>query len=178
MNDINIIKKLLENAGLRVLDIDDAYIYIEDPSCIMRSFESFMELAWLVLALLTGGLVLGWGISMIRGAKNDIKENFKNLILILGILTAVGPILNVIYHGDLFGAGCAKNAVPLNEVHELISTRAGSYARDSELYEDIDIYDTGPVDSESISLPDGNNAEQKLDYIMQWEPPTEYESVQ
>ena len=77
MNDIDAIRKMLENVGLHVRGIDANFIYIEDPACILRGFENFLHYAWMVLGLFTAGLIIGWGISMIRGAKNDIKENLK-----------------------------------------------------------------------------------------------------
>ena len=145
-----------------MLNIDDSFIYLEDPSCVLRSFQTFLEYAWMVLALFTCGLIMGWGISMIRGAKNDVKQNFINLILIFGILSAAGPILNMIYGGDLFGAGCAQVKVPLSDVNEVLAARAAASGNGVELYEDIDIYDTGPVYN---AEPDDSAAMAALDYI-------------
>lgn len=170
MNNITHIQRLLENAGLRVLGVDDSFIYLEDPSCVLRSFQDFLEYAWLVLALLTGGLILGWGISMIRGAKNDIKQNFRNLILIFGILTAVGPILNIIYGGDLFGAGCQQVKVPLTEVNEVLAARAIGSGNDPTLYEDIDIYDSGRV---LDAMPDESAIDAALDTLDSLDLPDE-----
>lgn len=162
MNNIEHIRKLLESAGLRVIGIDDTFFYLEDPSCVLRSFQTFLEYAWAVLALFTGGLIIGWGVSMIRGAKNDIKQNFRNLILIFGILSAAGPILNVIYGGDLFGAGCQVIQVPLADVNEVLAARAASVGSSAELYEDIDIYDTGPV---LVGEPDSSAANAAIEYL-------------
>lgn len=173
MNNIDHIRKLFENAGLRLIDVDDSFFYLEDPSCVLRSFQTFLEYAWAVLALFTGGLIIGWGISMIRGAKNDIKQNFRNLILIFGILSAAGPILNVIYGGDLFGAGCEQFQVPLEEVNEILAARAESSGAGPELYEDIDIYDTGPV---FTGDPDSTAAVAAIEYLDSWEIPAEEET--
>lgn len=143
MNDIDTIRKMLENVGLHVRGIDANFIYIEDPACILRGFENFLHYAWMVLGLFTAGLVIGWGISMIRGAKNDIKENFKTLILIFGILTAVWPILNVIYGGDLLGMGCKTTRISVDGVNEILAARVAARGTNAMLYEDIDIYDSG-----------------------------------
>lgn len=169
MNNVNHIQRILENAGLNVRGIDDSFIYLEDPSCIMRAFQTFMEYAWIVLGLITGGLIIGWGISMIRGAKNDIKQNFKNLILIFGILTASGPILNVIYGGDLFGAGCKEVKVPLSDINEILATRASGSG--AELYEDIDIHDSGPVITRVGTTFSDDEIEANVQYLLDWTPP-------
>ena len=168
MNNVEHIQRILENAGFRVLDIDDSFFYLEDPSCVLRSFQTFLEYAWMVLALFTGSLIIGWGISMIRGAKNDIIKNFRNLILIFGILTAAGPILNVIYGGDLIGHGCKQVKVPLNEVNEVLAASVSSSGTGVELYEDIDIYDSGPV---FVGTPDERAAVAAIEYLDSWEIP-------
>ncbi len=135
---------MLERSGLRVNGIDDGFVYLEDPSCILRGFETFLGYAWDILLLITAFLIMGWGISMIRGAKNDIINNMKNLILIFSILTALPLILNVIYGGDLIGAGCKTLKVSVSEVNEILATKVQTKSLDASLYEDIDIYDSGP----------------------------------
>ena len=144
MNSAYDVVKMLERAGLHVNGADNEFVYIEDPGCVLRAFQDFLENAWIVLAFVTVILIMMWGISMISGAKNDIKNNFKNIVLILGILTAVGPILNVIYGGDLFGATCGEIKVNMNEVNNILATRVGP-TDNKNLYEDIDIYDSGSV---------------------------------
>ena len=148
MNNITQIQKILERAGLRVTGIDDGFIYLEDPSCILRGFETFLGYAWDVLLLITVFLIMGWAISMIRGAKNDIINNMKNLILIFGIFTVIPLILNVVYGGDLIGRTCKTLKVPVSEVNEILAARAQTKSLDASLYEDIDIYDSGPTSSE------------------------------
>ena len=148
MNNITQIQKILERAGLRVNGIEDNFIYLEDPSCILRGFETFLGYAWDVLLLITIFLIMGWAISMIRGAKNDIINNMKNLILIFGIFTAIPLILNLVYGGDLIGRACKTLKVPVSEVNEILAARAQTKSLDASLYEDIDIYDSGPTNSE------------------------------
>ena len=144
MDAITQIQKILARSGLRVQSIDDNFIYLEDPSCVLRGFETFLGYAWDILMLITVFLIIGWGISMIRGAKNDIINNMKNLILIFGILTVLPVILNLVYGGDLIGAGCKTLKVPVAAVNEILATRAQTESLDASLYEDIDIYDSGP----------------------------------
>lgn len=145
MNEIYTIVRLLENAGLRVQGADDGFIYLEDPSCVLRAFENFLDYAWMAIAVVTAGLIIGWGISMIRGAKNALTENFKTLILIFGILSAMWPILNVVSGGNLPSAVCKTIKVSISNVNEILATKPKNANSASAFYEDIDIYDSGPI---------------------------------
>ena len=169
MNDIDTIRKRLENVGLHVRGIDANFIYIEDPACILRGFENFLYYAWMVLGLFTAGLIIGWGISMIRGAKNDIKENFKTLVLIFGILTAVWPILNLLYGGDLLGMGCKTTRISVSGVNEILAARVRAHGTDSMLYEDIDIYDSGTGAMPKYEMPELEEFPDLSD-LMNWTP--------
>lgn len=135
---------MLERSGLRVTGIEDNFIYLEDPSCILRGFETFLGYSWDALLLITVFLIIGWAISLIRGAKNDIINNMKNLVLIFGILTVLPLILNMVYGGDLIGRGCKTLKVSVGEVNEILAAKAETKSLDASLYEDIDIYDSGP----------------------------------
>lgn len=138
--------RLLSNAGFRVLGTDGANLYIEDPSCILRSFQTFTEYAWIILTFITGMLIFGWAISMIRGAKNNIFINLRNLTIMFGTLAAAGAILNMIYSGDLFARGCQTVAVDINTVNEMLDMRQKKMSpQQTDLYESIDIYDSGVV---------------------------------
>lgn len=145
MNNIDNIKRILTNAGLVVQDIDDGFIYLEDPSCIMRGFETFLDYAWYVLFGITAFLIMGWGFSMIRGAKNDIINNIKSLVLVFGIVSAIWPIMNVVAGGDLIGMTCKTLKVSVGEINDILATKTGTNSLDASLYEDIDIYDSGPT---------------------------------
>ena len=169
MNDIDTIRKMLENVGLHVHGVDANFIYIEDPACILRGFENFLYYAWMVLGLFTAGLIIGWGISMIRGAKNDIKENFKTLVLIFGILTAVWPILNVIYGGDLLGMGCKTTRISVDGVNEILAAKVAARGTNSMLYEDIDIYDSGSGIFPKYEMPELEEFPDLSD-LMNWMP--------
>lgn len=160
---------MLENVGLHVRGIDANFIYIEDPSCILRGFENFLHYAWMVLGLFTAGLVIGWGISMIRGAKNDIKENFKTLVLIFGILTAVWPILNLLYGGDLLGIGCKTMRISVDGVNEILAARVAARGTNAMLYEDIDIYDSGSGLFPTYEMPEFEDFPDLSD-LMNWTP--------
>lgn len=149
MDQIAIIKRLLENTGLHVYGVSDGNIIIEDPACITRGFEQFFNDAWIALTAITGFMIMIWGIVKIRGAKFSEMNYFKSLVMIFMVLSVMFPILNLIYGGDLFGMGCKKIPVSLDEVKTLLAARADGNV-DVTQYEDIDIYDSGPVYDASV----------------------------
>jgi len=140
----DVIQRLLTNSGFRVLGVNGDAINIEDPSCILRSFETFTEYAWLIISLLTALMLTGWAISMIRGAKNDIFTNLRNLILIFGILGAAGPIVNAIWGDDLFARGCRQITVSATEIAKILDARDAQMSQPGDgIYEELYIEDSG-----------------------------------
>ena len=122
MNTSQIIS-LLRNSGFRVLGADGDFLLLEDPSCFLRSLSDFMDIAWMVLAFVTGVMLFGWAIAMIRGAKGDWMVNLRNLMLIFGILTATKPMINLVYGDDLFVQACNIIMVPISEVQKTLAAR-------------------------------------------------------
>ena len=142
--NIETIVRLLKNSGINVIGADSTSVYIEDPSCILRGFENFIEYAWIIITAVTGVLLFGWAVSMIRGAKNDIFTNLRNLIIMFATLSAAIPIVNVIWGDDLFARGCETVVVPMDDLNTLIEARNKKLKNASgDLYEDLDIYDSG-----------------------------------
>ena len=140
--EIETIFRLLKNSGFNVLGADGANIYLEDPSCIARSFQTFVDYAWVIISVLTAFLLLGWGISMIRGSKHDVFMKLRNLILILGVLSVAGPVINTIYGDDLFARGCRTITVKKTELKRLLDARKATLRPEqTDLYEDIQISD-------------------------------------
>ncbi len=140
--------RLLQNSGFHNLRADSEFIYMENPSCILRSFETFLEYAWFIITVLTGVLLFGWAISMIRGAKYDnIFINMRNLILIFGGLSLTMPVINMLYGDDLFARGCGTIAVSMDEVQKLLDSRNAKLKKydHNQLYEDLIIQDSGIV---------------------------------
>ena len=116
------ILRLLENSGFRGLGFDGANIFMEDPSCVMRSIGDFIDLAWLGLYFVVGLFLFGWAISIIRGGKAaNFFENTKNLVLILGILAAAKPIASFIYGKDLWSGMCKTITVPVSEIQRVVA---------------------------------------------------------
>ena len=150
MNTSEIVR-LLQNSGIRVLGADSLSVYIEDPSCILRGFQTFLEYAWIIITCITAFLLVGWAISMIRGAKNDILINIRNLFLMFAALSLVGPILNVVYNGDIFGAGCKTINISNSELNTLLEARHKKLSKHTgDLYEDFQIYDSAATQSVTI----------------------------
>lgn len=142
--DTSAILTLLKNSGFHTLGADRTFIYLEDPSCILRSFEIFIRYAWAAITVITAFLLMGWAISMIRGIKNDITYNLRSLVLIFGILSAAVPIINTIYGSELFAKGCRTIKVPIAEVDKLLQARNLKLKKNNheDSYEYMDIYDS------------------------------------
>ena len=138
------IVRLLQNSGINVLGADSSSVYIEDPSCILRSFETFIEYAWIIITAVTGVLLFGWAVSMIRGAQNDLITNLRNLLIMFATLSCVIPIVNMIWGDNLFAIGCETITVSLGDLNTLLDARNAKLKNASDdLYEDLDIYDSG-----------------------------------
>ena len=185
MNTDTIIR-LLENSGFHELRVDGTQILLEDPSCVLRSFQTFAEFAWVAITVATGLMLTGWAISMIRGGKNDIFNNLKNLILVLGGISAVGAIVNFIYGRDIFAIGCKTVSIPIEEVNKMLDARKQKLGKDStDLYEQLDIYDTGPTEvatvqndteTEEVKLGDVLTELEKYETPQTPQQPTEQQS--
>ncbi len=148
------IVRLLKNSGIHVLGADSTSIYIEDPSCILRGFETFIEYAWTIITIVTAVLLFGWAISMIRGAKNDIATNIRNLFLMFATLSLAGPIINVIYGGDVFGAGCKTIAVSIDDLNKLLDAQHRTFSHPTDnLPPDSQIYNSDAI--QSVHIADG-----------------------
>ncbi len=149
----DIILRMLQNSGFHILGTDETYLYLEDPSCILRSFETFIEYAWIIIVCITAMFLFGWAISMIRGAKTDYFTNLRNLIIMFGTLSAVIPIVNLIWGDDLFARGCRTIRVSIAELNEILDARNLELSEYDEfnLYENLEISDSGAIYDVSLS---------------------------
>lgn len=142
--DVSTIVRLLKNAGLNAKpDATQTYLLLEDPSCIMRSFQTFLEYAWVIVSLIAAILLFGWAISKIRGANTDIVTNIRNLLIMFGVLSATGPIVNIIYGDDLMARTCNTVKIPLDDVQKMLLLRKSQLGQNDGLFEEIDIFDSG-----------------------------------
>lgn len=142
--ELSEIVRRLVNSGVRVLGTDSTNIYIEDPGCILRGFESFIGYAWTIICVIAGFALLAWALALIRGVATPIATNLRNLVIIFGVLALVKPIVNTIWQGDLFGRGCRTIAVPISSVNSILDARNTKLTDDDRLFESFDIYDSGP----------------------------------
>lgn len=163
------IERTLKNSGfhnIRFTEQDGiiTYIQMEDPGCIFRSFEVFLEFAWIVLAFITGVLLAGWAWAMIRGSKNaelkSIANNIKNLLLIFCTLTIAPFVINAIYgkelfkreDGELVFPQCKHFQVPYDTVKNFLVQLKSSDA--DKLFEYLDWSDSAlDTPTEQVSLP-------------------------
>ena len=89
---------LLTNSGLKVIGMDNDFLYIEDPTCIFPIFDTILEYAWMVILVLTAFMLLGWGVLYIKnGVKiDDFFKNARSVILVLLALSVIKPAVNLI----------------------------------------------------------------------------------
>lgn len=171
--EIERILLFLKNSGLQNLKVDDSFIYFDDPSCIYTAFDTILNYAWFVIVILTALMILGWGLLYIKnGVKiNDLFNNAKIIILIFAILSAVKPIVNVIYGEKLFGRNCEVKHVSLSEVHKLIELRNKtlSNTNEEELYEVFEIIVSGP-NGDAVSITD--EADEDIESFESYDPET------
>ncbi len=152
--DIGTIVRLLSNAGYNKIVTDGKYIYMEDPSCIINGFETFFSYAWIVIYVITGMLLAGWALSTIFGAKDDIFSNMKNLTMMFVVLSVIKPVMGIVYGKDLFHIGCGTVKVSISNLRTLLDMRKEVLSPEVfNLYEDIDITDTGALPVEEVNLP-------------------------
>ncbi len=176
MNTATILR-LLTNAGFHNVSVDANFVYVEDPACVLRSFEVFVEYVWVAIAIATGFMLTGWAISIIRGAKTDnLFVNFRNIILLFAILTAVRPIMNVVYGGDFFALGCKTLSMPIDKVNELLELREDQLSSLNEdgIYENIEIYDYEKINEPRNDAQEEYNTPQDAE---QPQTPTQTEEI-
>ncbi|MCL2758166.1 MAG: M23 family metallopeptidase [Alphaproteobacteria bacterium] len=169
---------LLRDSGLNVRGTGHGYIFIEDPTCFTVGLSGFIEYAWIAIAVLTAFLMMGWAFSLIRGGSKlpGIANNFRNLVIIFGTLTAAGPIMNFVYGGDLWGRGCRIIGVPASKIQELLDLReAGLGGGSGNMWEKFDIWDSRALTETVIPedwfiAPDVSELEAGRDGIIVIEP--------
>ena len=155
MEDVKLIFKLLKSSGIRPIGIDSQNLYIEDPSCIARSFETFLEHTWIVLTFITGLFLVGLAWGMIRGNKNFnfnlISKNVVAILAIFATFSAIPVVVNFIYGGDLIGKTCKTVTIPTKQVKDLLDLRKATLKKYDayNLYEDLIVYDSGTTITES-----------------------------
>lgn len=147
--------RLLKNSGFHGLRADTQFIYMEDPSCILRSFETFLEYVWIAITIMAGFLLMGWAISLVRGAKaGNIFITLKNLLVVFLVLSFVRPAVNLIYGDNLFARGCKTISISVEEMNRLLDLRKEKLSAYNEfnIYESMEIQDSGATGSVSETV--------------------------
>ena len=149
----NTLIKILEQAGFHEITIVGNVVNMEDPSCVIRGFETFISNAWIIVTALTGILLFGWALSMIRGAKNDIFSNMKYLVLIFGILSVSGFIMETIYGGKFLSSWCKTVQIPISEIESLIKQKLKASGYDF-IDIDVNLDNVSSIDPATVSIDD------------------------
>jgi hypothetical protein len=149
----NTLIKILEQAGFHEITIVGNVVNMEDPSCVIRGFETFISNAWIIVTALTGILLFGWALSMIRGAKNDIFSNMKYLVLIFGILSVSGLIMETIYGGKFLSSWCKTVQIPISEIESLIKQKLKASGYDF-IDIDVNLDNVSSIDPATVSIDD------------------------
>ena len=162
--DIAKIVLLLKNSGFQNITVGNGIIQFDDPACIYTAFDSILNFAWVVIVFLTVLMLFGWAVLYIKnGVKiNNLFNNAKTIILIFCILSAVKPIVNLVYRDNLFARGCARKQVSLTTVQELMEIRNKSLPKsaEDELYEIFEMTDSGVIyDSDSLYATENSSYE-------------------
>lgn len=148
MEELTIVN-LLTNSGFEKVLIDADFVYFQDPSCIFPAFDTILEYAWIAILVFVAIMLFGWGVLYIKnGVKIDtLFNNAKTVILILCILGAVKPIVNIIYGDNLFARQCEIKQVSRAAVNELLEMRNKKLGNSDKnlLYENFSVIDSGPV---------------------------------
>ena len=149
----NTLRKILEQAGFHDVEVVGDLVTMEDPSCVIRGFETFISYAWVIVTALAGILLLGWALSMIRGAKNDIFSNMKYLVLIFGILSVSGFIMETIYGGRFLNTWCKKIEIKVDDIAKLVEQK--QKASGYEFIDiDVDLYNVSSTEPETATIDD------------------------
>lgn len=141
MNYIEIIR-ILSNAGFKFKNpsTDGINIFLEDPSCLTSTFETFFDYAWVVASLVTAMLLFGWGIAAIRNPQNGtlgvVSKNFRNLFIIFCTFAAVKPIVNFIWGDDIFSKACGTITLSVADIQKQLIENGFD---DSIAYESLEI---------------------------------------
>ncbi len=154
MNTVTALR-LLKNAGFHGLRADSQFIYMEDPSCVLRSFETFLEYVWFAITIMAGFLLVGWAVSLVRGAKySNIFISLKELLVLFLTLSLVRPAVNLIYGDDLFARGCRVISISIDEMNKLLDLRKDNLSAYNEfnIYENMEIQDSGATESISETV--------------------------
>lgn len=135
--------RILTDAGYILENCEAGFLCIKDPTCVWPILHEFISNAWMVLAVITGFLLAGWGITMLRGASHDMMKNLRDLVLIFGSLSVALPVVDVLGLSDTLVDKCDTIKVSQEQINAFYQ----DYNIKQELYEEYDIQDTDPLET-------------------------------
>lgn len=130
----------LSDAGYKLLDCENGFYCIEDPTCIWPPILEFVNNAWIILTIITAFLLAGWGITMLRGANHDMVKNLRTLVLIFGVLSAAIPAVNVLGLGEAIVSECETIKIAQTQIDELLQMR--DIHMENPTYEHFEVLDS------------------------------------
>ncbi|MCQ2580870.1 MAG: hypothetical protein MJ164_01720 [Alphaproteobacteria bacterium] len=132
------IKRILVESGYDVLkDCPGDTLCIVDPTCVWPPLLEFIHTAWIVLTVVTAFLLIGWAVTMLRGANHDMVKNLRSLFLIFGTLSVALPAVNVLGMGRAIVNHCETIKISHAQVEELLKIRNQSMQQQETEHFDI-----------------------------------------
>lgn len=140
--EISQVAKILTKAGYILQDCNqDGFLCITDPTCIWPPLLEFITNAWYVLTAITGILLAGWAVTMLRGASHDMIKNLRTLVLIFGSLSVALPAVNMLGAGKAIVGQCGDPImVSYDRIQELVQMSRETL--EHQQFENFDISDS------------------------------------
>lgn len=148
MESLAKVAKLLTDAGYQLRDCQNGFLCIVDPTCIWTPLLDFIETAWIVLTCVTAILLIGWAVTLMRGASHSMAKNIVSLTLIFGTLSVAIPVMNVMGAGKVIVNQCDTIKVPQDQIQKLLDLNKSQLSQ--PVYEDFEIWDSNFDTPESL----------------------------
>lgn len=148
MDNLQQVAQILDRAGYILRDCQVGFLCIVDPTCVWPPLLNFIRVAWIILTFITGMLLAGWGITMLRGANHAIINNLRTLVLIFGTLSVAIPAMNLLGGGKAIVNQCDTMKISQAQVNELLKMRSQYLQQQNFEHFEIRDSDFDDLDSE------------------------------
>ena len=148
MESLATVAQILNKAGYHLTDCQVGFLCVVDPTCIWPPLLEFINYAWIIITVITGFLLAGWGITMVRGANHDMIKNLRTLVLIFGSLSVAIPAVNVVGGGKAVVGKCDIIKISQSQIDELLQTT--DIGKSDENYEVFVITDSANQMDDSV----------------------------
>lgn len=144
------IVQTLEKAGYQFpATCSNGFLCIIDPTCIWTPLLEFIHTAWIILSVVTALLLIGWGVTMLRGASHDIVKNLRTLVLIFGALSVALPAVKFLGGDKVVINQCNVIKIPTSELQELVNAQHKTLEQNN--YEYFDVQDSAYDDTNEFN---------------------------